>query len=163
MITNLRIYPYFNSLGRESIMIKLFTDKGAYTASVPSGTSRGTHEAAELPLGKALRAFSGIRPKLIGKDEKNQEGIDGLLREYDGTENFSRMGGNLSPTDSRTATSKFWRVASIARCSTPVPMPVSCAARTGGRPGLRSLPGSLGVVCPMWPWTRSRLSTSTFG
>jgi len=96
MIRNLKIYPIFNSKGTPAIMIKIQTDKGFYSASIPSGTSKGKYEAKELPVERVLKSFSKIRPRFIGKDERDWRGIDNLLRELDGTENFSKLGENLS-------------------------------------------------------------------
>jgi enolase len=96
MIRNLRIYSVFNSKYMPAVMVKVQTDDGFYSASVPSGTSRGMHEARELPVQKARKAFSKIRPVLIGRDERDWRGIDDLLLELDGTACFSKAGGNLS-------------------------------------------------------------------
>ena len=74
--------------------------------SVPSGASTGEHEAIELRdgdskryLGKGvLKALSNvieiIRPALLGKRANQQEIIDKLLMELDGTPNKSRLGAN---------------------------------------------------------------------
>ncbi|NIO19492.1 MAG: enolase, partial [Candidatus Aenigmarchaeota archaeon] len=72
------------------------TDEGFFSASIPSGTSKGKHEAKELPMGRVIKNFSKIRPRFIGKDERDWRGIDGLLKELDGTGGFSKLGGNLS-------------------------------------------------------------------
>jgi enolase len=96
MIRNLKVYPIFNSKGTPAIMVKIRTDDGFFSASVPSGTSKGRHEASELPVKRVLKSFSGIRPRLIGRDERDWRGTDSLLRELDGTENFGKLGGNLS-------------------------------------------------------------------
>ena len=75
-------------------------------ASVPSGASTGDHEAVELRdkdlsryLGKGVsRAVSNVNniiaPELIGKDVLNQEGIDRLIINLDGTKNKSNLGAN---------------------------------------------------------------------
>ena len=75
-------------------------------ASVPSGASTGDHEAVELRdkdlsryLGKGVsRAVSNVNniiaPELIGKDVLNQEGIDKLIINLDGTKNKSNLGAN---------------------------------------------------------------------
>ena len=96
MIRNIRLYPEFNSKGEESLRVKIQTEKGVYSASVPSGTSRGSHEAVELPVEKVLRFFSKVRPHFIGRNENELDIIDGLLIELDGTGNFSKLGENLS-------------------------------------------------------------------
>jgi enolase len=96
MIRNIRVFPVFNSKGGESIKVKMQTEKGVFSASIPSGTSRGTHEAVDLPIHKILRFFSKVRPHFIGKDEHETDTIDSLLLELDGTKNFSKIGENLS-------------------------------------------------------------------
>ena len=88
MIRNLRMYPTFTSKGTPSVMVKVFTDSGAYSASVPSGTSKGRHEAVELPVSRVLKFFSKTRPHFMGRDEKNWESIDSTLEELDGTKNL---------------------------------------------------------------------------
>ncbi len=77
-------------------MVKIWTDDGSFSASIPSGTSKGKHEAKELPIDKVRKSFSRIRSRFIGKDERDWRGIDSLLRDIDGTENFSKIGENLS-------------------------------------------------------------------
>jgi len=75
-------------------------------AAVPSGASTGIFEALELRdgdmsnfLGKSvLKAVdnvnSVIAPELIGEDASNQQAIDNLMLELDGTENKSKLGAN---------------------------------------------------------------------
>ena len=76
------------------------------SASVPSGTSAGVHEAYELRDGNQAR-FSGmgvtkacenvteiIAPKIKGQDIANQQKIDEILLEIDGTENKKKLGAN---------------------------------------------------------------------
>ncbi len=75
-------------------------------AAVPSGASTGEHEAVELRdgdksryLGRGvLKAVAGVNDKLAsslaGLDARDQEMIDGLLRQLDGTENKARLGAN---------------------------------------------------------------------
>jgi len=76
------------------------------TASVPSGSSVGKYEAVELRDGD-LKRFNGlgvlkvvdnvnqmIGPKLIGFDSCDQEKIDKLMIELDGTANKAKLGAN---------------------------------------------------------------------
>ena len=75
-------------------------------ASVPYGASAGTHEASVLNDedpnrygGKGmLKAVDNIKsiiaPELLGKDAKDQQDIDTLMIEIDGTEDKSKLGGN---------------------------------------------------------------------
>src|SRR5882672_2869605 len=75
-------------------------------AAVPSGASTGEHEAVELRdddkkffLGKSVikavdNVNSKIAPELIGLDPRDQESIDQLMIELDGTPNKSKLGAN---------------------------------------------------------------------
>lgn len=81
-------------------------DSTQATAAVPSGASKGTHEAVELRDGDARRyggqgvqqAIAHIRqtitPALIGKDPTQQADIDTTMLALDGTENKGKLGAN---------------------------------------------------------------------
>ncbi len=79
------------------------SDGSRGTFSVPSGASKGAHEAHELrdndtPHGGVIRALdlleTEIAPALIGKKLLAQEEIDELLISLDGTSNKEHLGGN---------------------------------------------------------------------
>lgn len=75
-------------------------------ASVPAGTSTGSHEALELrdkdnPRYKGLGVLTAVAnvnnilgPALVGFDPAEQEAIDAKLIQLDGTENKSKYGAN---------------------------------------------------------------------
>ena len=75
-------------------------------AAVPSGASTGIFEALELRdgdenyyLGKGVtKAVNNVNniiaPELIGEDASNQQQIDNLMIEIDGTENKAKLGAN---------------------------------------------------------------------
>jgi enolase len=75
-------------------------------AAVPSGASTGENEAVELRDGDARRYLGKgvgnavanvneiIAPKLLGLDGREQERIDGMLRELDGTATKANLGAN---------------------------------------------------------------------
>jgi enolase len=75
-------------------------------AAVPSGASTGEHEAVELRdddkkvyLGKGvLKAVDNVNtkiaPELIGLDVRDQETLDALMIEMDGTPNKATLGAN---------------------------------------------------------------------
>ncbi len=76
-------------------------------AAVPSGASTGEHEALELRdkqkryLGKGVRKAVDhvnrvIAPKLRGRDARQQQAIDQLMIELDGTPNKRRLGANAT-------------------------------------------------------------------
>jgi enolase len=97
----------FDSRGRPTVEVEITCD-GARPgrAIVPSGASTGVFEALELRDGDAgrLRGLgvrravehvnSEIRSALVGKDAADQQTVDQLLIELDGTPNKSRLGAN---------------------------------------------------------------------
>ncbi|XP_078451712.1 alpha-enolase-like isoform X1 [Lampetra fluviatilis] len=98
----------FDSRGNPTVEVDLYTHKGLFRASVPSGVSRGAHEPTELRDGDKTRFFGQgvsrvvkyinqyIGPALCSQDVnvKDQEKIDDLLVAMDGTANLSRFGCN---------------------------------------------------------------------
>ena len=96
-----------DSRGNPTVEVDLHTDKGIFTASVPSGASTGTHEAHELRDKDKKNRYDGkgvltavnnvnkiMAPKLIGMDEINQQKIDDVMMAIDGTPNKQNMGAN---------------------------------------------------------------------
>jgi len=96
-----------DSRGNPTVEGDVLLENGALgRAAVPSGASTGEHEAVELRdddkklyLGKSvLKAVdnvnSKIAPELIGLDPRDQEAIDQLMIDLDGTPNKSKLGAN---------------------------------------------------------------------
>src|SRR2546421_12939803 len=96
-----------DSRGNPTVEVDVLLENGALgRAAVPSGASTGEHEAVELRdddkkfyLGKSvLKAVenvnSKIAPELIGLDPRDQEAIDALMIELDGTPNKAKLGAN---------------------------------------------------------------------
>ncbi|MDD9330570.1 MAG: phosphopyruvate hydratase, partial [Bartonella sp.] len=89
-----------------TVEVDVHLENGAFgRALVPSGASRGAHEAVELRDGglryqgkgveSAVAAVNGeIFEVLIGKDARNQREIDQTMIDLDGTPNKSRLGAN---------------------------------------------------------------------
>ncbi|MEQ2269528.1 phosphopyruvate hydratase [Xenotaenia resolanae] len=98
----------FDSRGNPTVEVDLYTDKGLFRAAVPSGASTGIYEALELRdndksryLGKGVSQAvehinSTIAPALLGEDVSvvEQEIIDQMMIDMDGTENKSKLGAN---------------------------------------------------------------------
>ena len=86
--------------------VDVFTDSGAMgRAAVPSGASTGEHEAVELRdggaefLGKGVeKAVENVReiiaPEIIGLPVTQQNLIDQIMIEADGTKNKGKLGAN---------------------------------------------------------------------
>jgi enolase len=96
-----------DSRGNPTIEVDVLLEGGVLgRAAVPSGASTGEHEAVELRdddkkkwLGKGVtkavdNVNSKIAPELIGLDPRDQEAIDALMIELDGTANKSKLGAN---------------------------------------------------------------------
>lgn len=129
MIENVKIYPVFNLWGKRTLEVKVFTENGIYSASVPAGTSRGENEAKEVSVTRALNIFPEIRKNLIGLDEKEWEKLDRLLIKLDGTQDFRDIGVNTvlaaSIAVARAATNnELWRLGG-RKLHTHFPFPAS--------------------------------------
>ena len=106
-IKNIHSREILDSRGNPTVEVDLILENDIMArAAVPSGASTGDFEAMELRdnnkkryMGKGVLAAvnnvnSEIRNALIGIDINNQENIDNILIELDGTENKSRLGAN---------------------------------------------------------------------
>ncbi len=105
-ITKIEAIEILDSRGNPTVQVTVFSDKFSGTASVPSGKSKGKHEALELRdndskryLGQGVRKAiqnieKKIAPKLKGVNVNNQSEIDMMMRELDGTESKSKIGAN---------------------------------------------------------------------
>jgi len=104
-ITNVAAHEIFDSRGYPTIECELTLENGqSVRASVPSGLSRGTYEAAELRddntrlmgLGvhKAIEKLEMDIAPLIINHEPNVVEMDLKMLELDGTQNKSNLGAN---------------------------------------------------------------------
>ncbi|BBH04058.1 enolase 1 [Prunus dulcis] len=94
-----------DSRGNPTVEVDLITDD-LYRSAVPSGASTGIYEALELRDGdKAVYGGKGVLnavknineilgPKLVGIDVRNQNDVDAVMLEIDGTPNKSKLGAN---------------------------------------------------------------------
>jgi enolase len=95
-----------DSRGNPTVEAEVHLEGGAVgRAMVPSGASTGTHEANELRDGGmryggkgVLQAVENIKnliaDEVIGMDATDQNAVDHLMLELDGTPNKSKLGGN---------------------------------------------------------------------
>ena len=105
-IKEIKARQVFDSRGNPTVEVDVITDNGFLgRASVPSGASTGENEAVELRdggkdyMGKGvLMAVNNVNTiiseSLVGRSIFNQEEIDDLMIELDGTENKSILGAN---------------------------------------------------------------------
>jgi len=107
VIQNVRGRMVIDSRGNPTVEAEVALNEGSIgRASVPSGASTGSKEAIELRdndksmyLGKGVKqAINNINeiiaPALKGRSIENQEDLDSVMLELDGTENKSNLGAN---------------------------------------------------------------------
>ncbi len=86
-----------DSRGRKTVEAEVRTEHGFGRAAAPGGASTGIHEAAVRDPALAIPDAQGqVIPHLIGIDSSDQIGVDSLLHEIDGTDNFSGIGANVA-------------------------------------------------------------------
>jgi len=96
-----------DSRGNPTVEVDVLLDDGSFgRAAVPSGASTGAHEAIELRDTRAKRYMGKgvagavknvneiIGPEVLGMDAAQQEELDALMIELDGTPNKSKLGAN---------------------------------------------------------------------
>lgn len=88
----------YNSRGEETIEVDVVAGKSLGRASAPAGKSRGGKEVSYYPqkgVREAVRIVNKeLSGRLVGVDASDLEAVEEVLREYDGTEDLSRIGGN---------------------------------------------------------------------
>jgi enolase len=105
-ISALRAREILDSRGNPTVEVEVLTANGIMgRGAVPSGASTGAFEAHELRdqdsryHGKGVKRAvdhvnNELASELLGQEVQNQQGIDQLLVELDGTLNKSRLGAN---------------------------------------------------------------------
>jgi enolase len=107
IITDIKARQIFDSRGNPTVEVDVFTENGVLgRAAVPSGASTGIHEAVELRdndngkyMGKGvLQAVKNVNEKiaeeLVGFPVFEQNLLDKIMIELDGTENKGNLGAN---------------------------------------------------------------------
>jgi enolase len=105
-VANVRARQILDSRGNPTIEVDVQLESGAVgRAAVPSGASTGVHEAVELRDGGTAYGGKGVttavanangelREIAIGLEATEQEALDRVLIELDGTPNKGRLGAN---------------------------------------------------------------------
>ncbi len=107
IIIDVKARQILDSRGNPTIEVDVLTENGSLgRAAVPSGASTGTHEAVELRdndkskyLGKGvLKAVENVNariaPELMGLDVFEQNMLDKLMIQMDGSANKANLGAN---------------------------------------------------------------------
>src|SRR6187399_1507401 len=107
LIESIHARQILDSRGNPTVEVDVVTESGAFgRAAVPSGASTGTHEAVELRdgdkkkyVGKGvLKAVDNVNTKIaaeiVGFDVFDQNLLDKIMIELDGTPNKGKLGAN---------------------------------------------------------------------
>ena len=106
IIINVHARQIFDSRGNPTVDVDIITENGILgRAAVPSGASTGEHEAVELrdggssymgkAVGKAIDNVNNlISQEIIGSSVFDQEQLDKIMIDLDGTPNKSKLGAN---------------------------------------------------------------------
>ena len=106
-IVDVRGREIIDSRGNPTVEAEVLLDSGAVgRAAVPSGASTGTREAVELRDGDKRRYFgkgvlkavqhvnTELKDAVLGRDPRDQAGLDAVMLALDGTETKGRLGAN---------------------------------------------------------------------
>jgi len=148
-ITKIKARSVYDSRGNPTVEVALTTEKGTFIAAVPSGASTGVHEAVELRdgdkskyMGKGVKKAvenvnSILGPALIksGIAVTDQEAVDKLLCDTDGTPNKGKLGANailgISMAAAKAAAGEknvplYQHLAELAGVKAPYVLPTPC-------------------------------------
>jgi enolase len=96
-ILRIKAREILDSRRKPTVEVSLKTNVGNFSASVPSGTSKGKNEAVEKKAKVAVKNINEIiGPRLVGKGVVHQKETDRTLIKLDGTKNKSRLGANAT-------------------------------------------------------------------
>ena len=143
IIINIHARQIFDSRGNPTVEVDVTTENGVMgRAAVPSGASTGEHEAVELRdggkayMGKGvLKAIENVNQiiaqELLGVSVFEQNAIDQLMIDLDGTPNKSKLGANailgVSLAASKAAANElgmplYRYIGGVSANTLPVPM-----------------------------------------
>lgn len=98
VIEDVRVRKILDSRGNPTLEVDVITWNGFGRAAAPSGASTGAREVVAFPQGGVDGIISEVEDiissELIGMDAEDLNDIDIVLKEIDGTEDLSALGGN---------------------------------------------------------------------
>jgi len=100
IIEEVRYRIVFDSRGNETVECEIYAGDAIGRAIAPSGASTGSEEAIVVDPYRYKEIEEKVSKALVGMDVFDQVSVDEKLREIDGTENFSNIGGNFAITAS---------------------------------------------------------------
>ena len=100
IIEDVQVRKILDSRGNPTVEVDVTTWNGFGRAAAPSGASTGSREVVSFPEGGVDVIVSEVEDfiasELIGMDANDITTIDDVLKEVDGTENLSAIGGNTT-------------------------------------------------------------------
>jgi enolase 1/2/3 len=100
VIEDIRVRKILDSRGNPTLEVDVITWNGFGRAAAPSGASTGAREVVAFPTGGVDGIIEEVEDiisaELIGMDAEDLLEIDLVLKEIDGTENLSALGGNTT-------------------------------------------------------------------
>ncbi|WP_321422125.1 phosphopyruvate hydratase [uncultured Methanobacterium sp.] len=100
VIENIGIRKILDSRGNATVEIDITTGNGFGRAAAPSGASTGAMEVVAFPeegIDSVIGTFNErVKGDLVGVSADETVLIDDILKEIDGTDNLSSLGGNVT-------------------------------------------------------------------
>ncbi len=100
VIEDVRLRKIIDSRGNPTVEADILTWNGFGRAAAPSGASTGVNEVASFPEGGVDQVIEEVEDlissEIIGMEAEDLREIDTVLKEIDGTDNFSTIGGNTA-------------------------------------------------------------------
>ena len=100
VIEDVRLRKIIDSRGNPTVEAYILTWNGFGRAAAPSGASTGINEVASFPEGGVDQVIAEVEDlissEIIGMEAEDLREIDTVLKEIDGTDNFSTIGGNTA-------------------------------------------------------------------
>lgn len=107
VIEDVRVRKILDSRGNPTVEVDVVTWNGFGRAAAPSGASTGSREVQSFPQSGVDQVISEVEDlissELIGLSADDIEDIDLILKEIDGTDNLSAIGGNTTVAVSMAA------------------------------------------------------------
>ena len=100
VIEDVRLRKIIDSRGNPTVEADILTWNGFGRAAAPSGASTGINEVVSFPEGGVNQVIEEVEDlissEIIGMEAEDLREIDTVLKEIDGTDNFSTIGGNTA-------------------------------------------------------------------